>query len=139
MQRTEMLVMLGESLRLVATLQHDLGVIYCDLLMHATHATHSTHSTDATESQQQLTLARDRITELQQRLTRTRARIAELHVQLGDDGEPARQRSSDEALRATQRIPTEARRPNATAQLKMSGCICLDTHTRLRCLLAQLS
>ena len=134
--------MLGESLRLVATLQHDLGVIYCDLLMHATHATHSTHSThstDATESQQQLALARDRITELQQRLTRTRARIAELHVQLGDDGEPARQRSSDEALRATQRIPPEPRRPNATAELKMSGCICLDTHTRLRCLLAQLS
>jgi hypothetical protein len=133
MQRTEMLVMLGESLRLVATLQHDLGVIYCDLL------THATHSTDATVSQKQVALARDRITELQQRLTRTRARIAELHVQLGDDGEPARQRSSDEALTATQRIPTEPRRPNATAQLKMSGCIRPDTHTRLRCLLAQLS
>ena len=97
MQRTECLVMLGEALRLEATLQHDLGVIYCDLL------THATHSRDTTQPQQ-LALARDRISELQQRLTRTHTRITQLHIQLGDDDAPSRQRSSDEALRATQRI-----------------------------------
>ena len=100
MQRTERLVALGEALRLAATFRHDLGVIYCDLLTHATSSTQGTQ--------------RDRITELQQRLTLARERITELHRQLGDDNALARQRSNDEALR----IRPGYTRPDIHARLR---------------------